>query len=252
LTGKKKRLFWEVDAIAARSSLTPSGSITRLELNLTYKYGASTQSPLKHFGWVFVYGQPLIFNISRHGLLINYLGGFFMKKNVVVLLALVAVCGIAWAEPIGIHAGLWPGYSYTKDNVEGSEDSSYFTLMPEIGYNGFFGNLSVSALVDYTFSFDDPAAQDLYATEEVGYALPLNEAHALAFKVYNENNLRFKPEYSSGITPDYNYVRPSVAYSLTASPGTASLGVGLPVTVSGWRTGSDIRGKTNRLRFAGK
>jgi hypothetical protein len=101
--------------------------------------------------------------------------------------------------------------------------------MPEVTYNGYFENLSISTLVDYTFSFDDPVMQDLYATEEVGYMLPLNEVHALAFKVYNENNLGFKPAYNDAVPP-YNYIRPSIAYGLTASPGTASFGVGLPVT----------------------
>jgi hypothetical protein len=149
-----------------------------------------------------------------------------MKKNVFVLLALGTVCGIAAAEPIGLSAGLWPGYNYTKDKSEDTENS-YFTLMPELGYSSLFGNLSVSALVDYTFSFDDPMAQDLYATEEIGYMLPFNEVHSLTFKVYNENNLSFKPEYSDAAP---NYIRPGVVYSLTASPGTASFGVGLPVS----------------------
>jgi hypothetical protein len=155
-----------------------------------------------------------------------------MKKNMFVLFVLAVVCSIVTAEPIGISVGIWPGYSYTKDNAEFAENSedSYFTLMPEIGYSSFFGNLSVSALVDYTFSFDDPVKQDLYATEEVGYMFPLNEVHSLAFKVYNENNLSFKPEYSDAVPPNYNYIRPSVTYGLTTSPGTASFGAGLPVT----------------------
>jgi hypothetical protein len=149
-----------------------------------------------------------------------------MKKLMFVLLALATAFGIVGAEPIGISVGIWPGFSYTKDEAEDREQS-YFTFMPELGYNGAFGNFSVSALLDYTFSFDDPAAQDLFATEELGYMLPLNEVHALTFKVYNENNLGFKPEYSDETG---SYIRPSITYGLTASPGTASLGVGLPVT----------------------
>jgi hypothetical protein len=65
--------------------------------------------------------------------------------------------------------------------------------------------------------------QDSFPTEELGYMLSLNEVHSLAFKVYNENNLRFKPEYSDSVGA--NYIRPSITCGLTASPGTASLAV---------------------------
>lgn len=139
-----------------------------------------------------------------------------MKKILFVLLALLLTCGFAAAqeeEGLGLSAGVELGFGDVAAET-------VFRIMPLLAYEHSFleGALDVSAEIDYTVTFEDETPQDVYAEENIGYNLSLNDVSTLTFGLHNENNFSTAPEFGDAVE-DGSIFEPSVSYSLTLNGG---------------------------------
>jgi len=121
----------------------------------------------------------------------------------------------------GLTLGLELGFGNVIDAVE-------LNLTPSVVYEHSFGNIDVSAEVDYTFTFSDPTAQELYGEEEIGYNLGLG-AGALSFILNNNNTIYIDPPPEDGATHE-GVLEPSVKYTHPLTLGDVFFQPGLPVT----------------------
>ncbi|MDR2782244.1 MAG: hypothetical protein LBB48_00090 [Treponema sp.] len=148
-----------------------------------------------------------------------------MKKLLFVLFALLLACGFAAAqeeEGVGLSAGIELGFGDVADKA-------VFGITPQLIYEHSFleDALDVSGEVDYTFSFEDGVPQEMYAEENIGYNLFLNDASTLTFSLHNENNFSTVPEV--GAAEDGSIFEPSIAYSLALNAGDLGFVLGFPI-----------------------
>ncbi|MDR2793763.1 MAG: hypothetical protein LBB61_08895 [Treponema sp.] len=146
-----------------------------------------------------------------------------MKRNSFVLFLLVLVCAFSVAqEKIGLNAGAELGFGDVAD-------TAIFGITPQLTYeHSFFEDaLDISLEVDYTFNFEDGVPQDIYAEENIGYNLSLNNASTLTFTLHNENNFSTIPEF--GDAGDGSIFEPSVTYGVALNAGELAFTAGFPI-----------------------
>jgi hypothetical protein len=149
-----------------------------------------------------------------------------MKKLLMVLFIMVLVCGFAAAqeenEGIGLSAGAELGFGDVADDA-------VINITPQLVYENSFldGALDISAEIDYTFNFEEGVPQELYAEENIGYNLSLNEASTLTFTLHNENDFFTVPEFLDG--DDGSVLEPSITYALGLDAGDLAFTLGVPI-----------------------
>jgi hypothetical protein len=150
---------------------------------------------------------------------------FVVKKFLLVLLVLTVVGGFASAqedEGLGLSAGVEIGFGDVADEA-------VVGVTPLLIYEGSFldGALDISGDVQYTFNIDDGVPQELFAEEDIGYNLSLNEASTLTFALHNENDFATVPEFEH--INDGSIVEPSVTYALGMDAGELAFTLGFPL-----------------------
>jgi hypothetical protein len=125
------------------------------------------------------------------------------------------------AEGIGLTVGLEAGFG----NVV---EEAVFSIMPNVAYENSFGDFDVSAEIDYTATFSDPAEHGLYIEEEIGYNLGLIENGTLSIILNNSNELRLKPELEDGETHKGTF-EPSLKWTQGLGFGDLWLQIGFPI-----------------------
>ncbi|MDR2194011.1 MAG: hypothetical protein LBP19_06045 [Treponema sp.] len=146
-----------------------------------------------------------------------------MKKIVFVLLILLLVCGFSVAQDkTRISAGAELGFGDVADEA-------VFGITPQLIYeHSFFEDaLDVSFEIDYTFNFEDKIPQEIYAEEDIGYNLSLNDVSTFTVSLHNENNFSTVPEFED--TGDGSIFEPSVTYSMALNAGELAFTAGFPV-----------------------
>jgi hypothetical protein len=151
-----------------------------------------------------------------------------MKKILFVLFSLLLTCGFAAAqeeEGLGLSAGVELSFGDVADEA-------VFGIMPSLVYEHSFLDdaLDISAEIDYTITFEDETPQDVYAEENIGYNLFLNDASTLTFSLHNENNFSTAPEF--GDAGDGSIFEPSVSYTLSLNGGGSgelAFALGFPI-----------------------
>ncbi|MDR0374775.1 MAG: hypothetical protein LBH85_03525 [Treponema sp.] len=148
-----------------------------------------------------------------------------MKKILFVLFILLAACGFVAAqeeEGLGLSVGVELGLGDVADKA-------VFEATPQLAYERSFldGVFDVAAEIDYTFSFEDETPQELFAEEDVGYNLFLNDTSTLTFNLHNENNFSTAPDFEA--TGDGSIFEPSVAYGLALDAGEFAFVLGFPI-----------------------
>jgi len=144
-----------------------------------------------------------------------------MKNFPVLLLVLLLVTGFAFAEDIGLTAGLEFGIS----NVNKDDRAPYITAMLE--YENTFLNdaLSLSTELDYTVAFSDDNPMDLYWDLGMGYSFHFGRISTLSILLENELFFTFKPENDL-----YGIVSPGIEYFHTTRIGNVYLNVFFPIS----------------------
>ncbi|MDR0706553.1 MAG: hypothetical protein LBF60_01570 [Treponema sp.] len=148
-----------------------------------------------------------------------------MKKILFVLFVLLVTCGFAAAqeeEGLGLSAGVELGFGDVADKA-------VFGATPQLAYENSFldGALDVAAGIEYTFTFEDGTPQELFAEEDIGYNLFLNDTSVLTFNLHNENDFSTVPDFDAA--GDGSIFEPSVAYGLALDAGDLVFVVGFPI-----------------------
>lgn len=152
---------------------------------------------------------------KAYALRIFFERSLIMKKILFVLFVLLLACGFAAAqeeEGLGLSAGVELSFGDVADEA-------VFGITPLLTYEHSFidGALDVSAEIDYTVTFEDQTPQEVYAEENIGYNLSLNDASTLTFGLHNENNFSTAPDFGDG--EGGSILEPSVSYSLALNGG---------------------------------
>jgi len=134
------------------------------------------------------------------------------------------------AGGLGLTAGAELGLGNVADEAE-------LGLTPSVAYENSFGGFDLAAELDYTFTFGDPLAQELYAEEEIAYNLALG-AGTLSLILNNNNTVYVDPAPEAGATHE-GVVEPSVQYTHPLSFGDLYARPGLPVTYLTGVSGDD-------------
>lgn len=147
-----------------------------------------------------------------------------MRRIITAFLLLAAVDFAAFAEGIGIDAGVRVDFS--EINLEGGHP----LITPSIEYNNSFGDLSVFADAEYGIELGDDVGQGLFLEEALGYDLPLGDASTLSFALDNQNEITIAPEV------DTNYanilsgtLEPSVGFTQGLDFGDLYATLGFPI-----------------------
>jgi hypothetical protein len=146
-----------------------------------------------------------------------------MKKNAFVLLVLLLVRGFSVAqEDTEFSAGGEVGFGDMADKA-------VLGVSPQLTYEHFFFEeaLDVFFEIDYTFNFEDEVPQEVYAEENIGYNLSLNDTSTLTFTLHNENNFSTIPEF--GNAGDGSVFEPGVTYTWTLNVGELAFTAGFPI-----------------------
>jgi hypothetical protein len=150
------------------------------------------------------------------------------KRLAAAALALVLICGFAWAqdgtedEGIGLTGGLEMGFGDVVDEL-------LISLTPSVEYENSFGDLDVFGELDYSVEFDDPTAHSLYLEVELGYNFSFGEASVLSIILNNNNTFRLAPELEDGETYE-GVIEPSLLFTQTFDFGDLYGQLGFPIT----------------------
>ncbi|MDR2446105.1 MAG: hypothetical protein LBD58_02245 [Treponema sp.] len=148
-----------------------------------------------------------------------------MKKILCALFSLLVTCGFAAAQEedgLGLSAGVELGFGDVADKA-------VFGVTPLLAYERSFldGALDVAGGIEYTFTFEDGVPQELFAEEDIGYNLFLNDTSVLTFNLHNENNVSTVPDF--GDAGDGSIFEPSVIYGLALDAGELAFVLGFPI-----------------------
>ena len=168
-----------------------------------------------------------------------------MKKFPVLLLVLVLVTGFAFAEDLGLTAGLEFGIS----NVNEEDRAPYLTAMLE--YETTFLNEAVTLFteLDYTFEFSDDNPMELYWDLELNYSFSFGRISTIIITLENELFFTFTPDSDT-----YGIVSPGIEYFHNTRMGDIFLNVFFPISyATDTHVGMDFTigwtGKSGRLGF---
>ena len=144
-----------------------------------------------------------------------------MKIFPVLLLVLILVTGFAFAEDLGLTAGLEFGIS----NVNDEDRAPFITAILE--YETTFLNDAVSLFteLDYTFAFSDDNPMDLYWDLELGYNFRFGRISTISILLENELFFTFKPENDT-----YGIVSPGIEYFHNTRLGDIYLNAFFPIS----------------------
>ncbi|MDR1932787.1 MAG: hypothetical protein LBQ57_08215 [Spirochaetales bacterium] len=121
------------------------------------------------------------------------------------------------------HLGIDLG---TEAGFEESTEKNVADITTRLEYNGLLGDLDMYGAFFYTASFDNPAARQLDAAENIAYTLNRPGVSALTFRLDNEDILTLSPE-----NPAFGYgaLEPGVLYGKQFDFGGLSAETGLPL-----------------------
>lgn len=148
----------------------------------------------------------------------------FLMASVLCAGNFVASSGFVSAQDLGLTAGLEIGFG---DDVLTDVIPSF---TPGIAYENSFGDLDLSAELDYTLVADDPLGQSLYFDLSLGYNISLGDSSTLTIGLENEND-------SFILAPDVpndfkigGVLIPSVGFAQSLDFGDLSFALGIPLS----------------------
>ncbi|MDR1398391.1 MAG: hypothetical protein LBJ41_00505 [Treponema sp.] len=154
------------------------------------------------------------------------------KTALLVIFAMIAVSFVyaqdGAEDGTGLTAGLEIGFGNVADEAE-------ISVTPNVVYENSFGDFDVFAEIDYTATFSDPDAHELYIEEEIGYNLDLIKDGTLSIILNNNNTFSLKPALEEGETHEGTF-EPALQWTQGLDFGDLWLKAGLPID---YLTGSE-------------
>jgi hypothetical protein len=140
--------------------------------------------------------------------------------------AAVLICSFAAAQEDG-GIGLTPKLEVGFGNVA---EEAVISLSPGVEFEKSFGDLDVSAELDYIITLEDPdTTHELYAEIEVGYNFSFGEASVLSVSVNNTNEtIKIAPEPEDAAYHN-GELDPSLKFTQTLGFGDLSGQIGFPI-----------------------
>jgi len=144
-----------------------------------------------------------------------------MKNFPVLLLVLILVTGFAFAEDIGLTAGL----EFGINNVNKEDRAPYLTAILVYETTLLNDALSFFTGFDYTFVFSDDNPMDLYWDLELGYSFRFGRISTLSILLNNELFYTFRPDYDI-----YGILSPGIEYFHNTRIGDVYLNAFFPIS----------------------